>query len=936
MYRFLLLSASLLLTTLSFAGNFNGTVSEEKNGSPLVGVIVTLKGTDKGGVTDIDGKYEITGVKAGSYDLEFRYINFVTETRKVVVKGNETQTFDVKMKEDIKELKATEIVAKKITHTEMAVINEIKASNAVVSGTSASQISKTMDRNAADVVKRIPGVAIQDDRFIVVRGLADRYNTVWLNDAGAPSSETDKRSFSFDIIPSGLIDRIMVFKTPSAELPGDFAGGMVKVYTTSLQDKNSISVNLQTSSRQYTTGQDFNFNTPSSTDWLGYDNGDRSLPGSVPARLNKATNMEASKDFNNDWGYNTQKASPDARFALGMSGVKKFNKVTIGGTFGLSYSNIRMNTYADRQDWDSNVTRFYYYKDTISTRSNSIGLLANGGISFGTNKIEFKNLYSQVGKSSFLYRNAVADSANPPEQTYVMGYESKATYASQLSGSHKSKNDDTKYNWTLGYSDVFKNTPDLRRLRYVYNPIDSNMLAAVASGVDPVSGGGRTYSQLYEHMYSFSHQFSKKIHVSDKFTFTLNAGNYVEYKSRAFNLRWFSYTLSTIKNPNAAWIKALPIDQIFADSNVGVNNRYLLDEGTNTSDKYSGTNMMLASFVSFNIPIGDKINVVAGLRDEENTFSLKSYYSTDTIKSDIKTSYFLPSINATYNFNPKSLVRFAYGKTLNRPEFRESAPTGYYDFDEIAFVVGARNPTITNPKGRTLSTAEIQNLDIRYELYPSSGEIIHAGVFYKSIYNSIQRVIDFGKTGENKTLTYLNGDMAYVVGFELDIRKNLAKLDKVFGTKEFQNFTFVGNLALSKSELKVDTTVYTGQMDKTNLQGQSPYVINMGLYYQKDEWGMKGSVLYNVYGPRLYAAGNIGRGGESIGELPFNSLDVTLSKVFFKHYSLNVGVQNLLDSKIRFVKDINRDNKFSEKDGDLSYRSYKPGRYFTIGVKINF
>jgi outer membrane receptor for ferrienterochelin and colicin len=160
----------------------------------------------------------------------------------------------MKMMPEITVLKDQVVKSARITYTENAVINEIRQSNAVVSGTSAAQISKTMDRNAADVVKRIPGVTIQDDRFVIIRGLPDRYNTVFLNDAGTPSSESDKRAFSFDMIPAGLIDRVLIFKTPSPELPGDFAGGMVKVYTSSLPDKNKITVSLQTCSREFSTG----------------------------------------------------------------------------------------------------------------------------------------------------------------------------------------------------------------------------------------------------------------------------------------------------------------------------------------------------------------------------------------------------------------------------------------------------------------------------------------------------------------------------------------------------------------------------------------------------------------------------------------------------------------------------------------------------------
>ena len=122
----------------------------------------------------------------------------------------------------------------------------------------------------------------------------------------------------------------------------------------------------------------------------------------------------------------------------------------------------------------------------------------------------------------------------------------------------------------------------------------------------------------------------------------------------------------------------------------------------------------------------------------------------------------------------------------------------------------------------------------------------------------------------------------------------------------------------------------------STMQGQSPYLVNLGAYYQNEKMGLRGSLLYNVAGARLYAIGNNQASAESIGELPFQSLDLTLSKLFKRHYLLNFGVQNLLDSKVSFVKDINRDNKFTSTSSDREYKTYKPGRYYTIGIKVNF
>ncbi len=946
MSKLFLFLLSLFLTINVFGATIKGTVVDSKNGAPLVGVIVTFRSTDTvngpkgGGITDIDGKYEIT-VKEGDYRFTFNYFSYTAEVVSVKAEKGKDQTVDVKMKEVIAELKTAEVKAKRITNTENAVINEIKQSNAVVSGTSSSQISKSMDRNAADVVKRIPGVSIQDDRFVVIRGLPDRYNTVWLNDAGAPSSEADKKSFSFDIIPSGLIDRVLIFKTPSPELPGDFAGGMVKVYTTTLQDKNQLSISLQTSSRTGTTGKEFKYNEPSKTDWLGYDDGGRNLPAGTPERINKSSATEdhiaVSKAFKNDWVIKNKTAAPDKRFAMSYTGGHKFKNFKFGNTLGLTYTNTNTYILANRQDWDSSDARNYDYNDHIYTNNVSVGILENAGFSMGNTKIEFKNLYSQVGKSSLIIRNSGLDTTQTPEKSYAMAYDSKATYSSQLGGSHKSKDDARKYNWTLGYNDVFKNQPNLRRIKYTMAGSDTVFKAAVTSAVDANFGGGRYYASLYEKTYSFNHQFSQKINLTKDFSFTVSAGNYIELKRRALNIRKFSYTISKISNgAHADSLLKLPINEIFADTNVGTKKNFVIDEGTDSYDKYTAKNDLISSFVSLNVPIGKRFNVVGGVRQEHNVQAIESFLSTDTLNREFKTNYLLPSVNITYNFTDKSLVRAAYGKTLNRPEFREFAPVVYYDFEEVNLIKGALYQTNSSPNGDTLKVAEIHNFDVRYEFYPNPGEMIHVGAFYKSISHAIQRVIDFGTSGDNKTITFINGSTAYCAGLELDVRKNLVFIDNKLGTKFFKDISFVGNFAVSKSESRIDTTIKHFQIPTATLQGQSPYLINLGAYYQNDKVGLKSSLLYNVYGARLYATGTTENSGESIGEVPFQSFDFTVSKAFKKHYVLNFGIQNLLDSKVSFLKDINRDGKFDPSSVDRQYKLYNPGRYYTIGLKVNF
>jgi hypothetical protein len=936
MRKLSILLSFLFSSIISFAGTIKGKITDATNGAPISDVTVKIKNTSHGVTTDTAGNYELNDIAEGNYELVFSLITYVEQTRNVTIKANSEATLDLKLKAEGSNLKGVTVRGTRASHTETAVILEMRKSSSIVSGISAAQIQKSMDRNAADVVKRVPGVTIQDDKFIIVRGLADRYNNVWLNDAGTPSSETDKKSFSFDMIPSGLIDRIMVYKTPAPELPGDFAGGMIKIYTTSLPAKNQISFNVQTSYRSNSTGTTFNYNQPSTTDWLGFDNGSRSIPAGVSSSKflqSDPSNNATTKLFNNDWVIKNKTLGPDGRFNFSLANIYKLKKVKIGNTFGVTYSNTSTNYNIHRLDWDS-AAKKVNYNDLQSETKVNVGLLDNAAIVFGNNKIEFKNLYNQTGKSSLVIRNNIpdADLNVVDERSYNMGYQSTATYMSQLSGTHSNQNEERKYTWTLGYTDLFKNQPDLRRIRYNNRfANDTVFRAQVQPGVDPNYGGGKYYAQLYEHTYSFTHQLGQKIHIDSTHSFELNVGNYIEYKNRSFSARELGYTLPP-KAQYLAYQKSLinlPINEIFAAQNVGTDSGFRMEDGSNFYDFYKANNTLIASFISLKFALGSRINVSGGARYEYNNQSItgvSSVNTNDTATWKIKTKYLLPSINASYNFTEKSLLRIAYGKTLNRPEFREAGPTYFYDFEERAQNYGA----LLN--GDTLKVSEIQNVDMRWEWYPSSGEMVHVGAFYKSFKNPISRLVSGGS--DSKSFDYANVGSAYAMGLEVDVRKNLIFMDDWFRTRLFKNFAFVGNLSLIKSRLTIEKMKSDStQLENSPLVGQSPYIINMGLFYQHDSLGLQGSLLYNVFGPRMYALGANSAGQESIGEMPFKSLDLVISKAFYKRFLINIGVQNLLDAKVLFVKDINRDGKF-DKANDFEYKSYKPGRYFSIGLKV--
>lgn len=242
----LLLGSFLSLSAWAQTGVICGTVSDAKFKDALIGASVVIEGTTVGAIADVEGNFRIENVKPGKYTIVASYVSYKSETiRDVVVKAHQESVLRIELSDADLQLQNVVVVAQRKLGTETAIINTVRKSLPVVSGISAQQIGKTQDSDAAEVLRRIPGLTIVDDRFVVVRGLAQRYNNVWLNEATTPSSETDSRAFSFDVLPSSLIDNMMVYKSPSAELPADFSGGFVQVMTKNIPDGNTFNVSYQ-------------------------------------------------------------------------------------------------------------------------------------------------------------------------------------------------------------------------------------------------------------------------------------------------------------------------------------------------------------------------------------------------------------------------------------------------------------------------------------------------------------------------------------------------------------------------------------------------------------------------------------------------------------------------------------------------------------------
>jgi TonB-dependent receptor len=938
--RLYLITLLISFATISWAqnGTIGGKVTDAKTQEAIIGANVVIEGTTVGAATDIDGNFLIANVKPGTYSLVITFVTYKSHTiTDVVVESGKKTNVEATLAEDVAELEEIIVTAKKEIATDLNLLKSIRESKLVVSGISSEQITKLPDRDVAQIAQRVPGVTIVDNRFVIVRGVPERYNQVMINNAIAPSTEIDRRSFSFDMVPAGAIDQMLIYKSGTAELPGDFAGGVIQLVTKQPTYEPFTSFGLNFGYRTNTTFQDHLSSDGSSTDFLGFDNGFRSLPDNFPATntlvasaKNSSVRERAGKSLTNNFDYNTRQAPVDMGFNFALSRNFNVGRVKFSNFTSLSYSNsyqyyqsefLRYNEFTE-----TSATKRFEYKDNFYSNDVRVNLMTNWGIDLNDRtKIDFKNFFVQLGEHETTQRIGDDKIQNPnfDRTNYAYHYLSRSIYSGQLQGTHELGDGSSTLNWMLGLNYINRNEPDYRRFRTFRDKVFAGTEEPYTMQL-PASANvfetGRFWSDLKDIGYSNALNFEKKFQGGDgKKVPVLKAGYYAEYKTRDFNARYINY-----QYPNTAdfdqtigqQLARLPLDQIFAPENIKRSDGFVIEEGTQPQDSYEGTNLLGAGYVSGSMPFG-KLDVSAGFRGEYNIQTISARTNAGPVEIENPIFAALPSLNAGYNLSDRSLVRAAYSRTVNRPEFRELAPFLYYQFEYEAAIVGSPD----------LKTAFIDNIDLRWEMYPNPGELISIGGFYKKFTDPIETYLSI--TTENPQLFYGNAPEATSWGIEFEFRKSLASLGV---SKLLRNTSVNLNAAYIESNVDIGTAA-TNQIQNRPLQGQSPYIVNLGLYYSDIETGFSVNAAYNVFGPRIFSVGDVIF--PSWWELPRQSVDFQIAKTWKKRFETKLNIQNLLNATYRLYQDNNNDNEI-KVDQEALIQRYQVGTQFSVGLSWKF
>jgi len=962
-----LIAASVLLMmsqmpTTAWAQQLKGVVIDKNSKETLIGAVVSVEGTNVKAVTDIDGNFTLNGLKNGKYTLYIKYVGYKTQKIDgVQVKGtmrndgtlvisskddssknsekkdaSKNETLTIALLPDEQQLKEVTVTAVERRNTDAAMIQVAKNSPVIVSNVSAQEIARTQDTNAGEVIRRVPGVSLIDDKFVMVRGLSQRYNNVWVNGGAVPSSEADSRAFSFDIIPSSQIDNLTIVKSPSAEYPADYSGGFIIVNTKEIPAENNFTLSIGGNWNTASAFKDFSYSKGSGTDFLGFDNGLRSLNGGINATLKPQLDANGNpvgdyatsllgNHLNNDWNVKNKKPWGDLKLAASLNHRWMLGGRTLGMLAALNYTN-EYRTYTDMENnlygiYDAVNDKPNYLRHSVDDQyNNNVRLGAMLNFTFlskdGNHKYQLKNIFNQLATSRYTWRDGVSAQSNL-ERSAEYYYRSRTTYNGQLTGKHTFTSD--ALDWSIGYAYANRHLPDRRR--YL---IDD----ALESGVYALSTGNdisREWTQLDEHILSLG--INDKHHFKfGNFEPDLQVGAYGEYRSRQYQTRNFIYNWNVSDNNMPSDFRHSDLPTLLSnEANMGYDKLYLLEE-KQMRNNYRGHNTLGAGYLAMSLPFG-KLGIHAGVRFEHNDMELisntRDYEKSETSRH-YKTDDIFPSLNTTYKISDQHQVRLSYGRSINRPEFREVSSSVYYDFD-----------LASNVQGNTeLKNCYVDNLDLRYEWYPSRGELISLAVFYKHFDSPIEWTYTVAG-GTDLIYSYKNAKSANNYGVELDIRKNLAFL----GLKDF-SWSFNGALIKSKVQFEKGS-----KEENRPMQGQSPYLINTGIFYKNEPLKMDIALLYNRIGKRIIGVGRSeGTTGDDSNarvphsyEMPRNTIDLSLAKKFGTHLELKLNIRDLLAEKIYYKQfaDVTYSDGSKKTVEEIS-RCYKPGRNIGLQAVYKF
>lgn len=865
-------------------GVLKGRVIDWESKDELIGVDIVLVGTDEKTMSDIDGHFRIEGLRPGLYDLRASYLGYNTR----FVGGIEIQPgAETELEIALENFRAHQtddvvVTASRVLNTDSGLLAERKQSAVIGDAISSAQISRSPDGTSGDALKRVPGLTVNEGKYVYVRGVTDRYNVTEVNGVRMSGTNVakDRKSFNFDMVPANLLANITVIKSATPDLPGDFAGGLVRITTLEFPEKSTTALGVSTAFSDGTTGQEYRHDAmEGDDDWLGVDDGGRDFPRelleeSVYQAGYGTRNQALARALPNRWVSTTSKAPWRRNF--NFSHGNRFD--LFGSQVGYMVAASYRNKYDLREENENREVDPIAGGIALEAAGQSShyqatwGGMANLFWRSGGHRIGFTNTINHDGTSIVTRLKGVDSTAEFEWET--LEWQEREQFVDKLDGKHLLPLG-LRFDWQFFYCESQATEPDRRYLSYS------------TSGEVPVMNENmRTWTWLDERTrgHAFDLAWSP---ADDEFEKQFNPEFKIGYRSeertRSFDVEAW-YTTPTFRTLGE--YKIMEPDSIFApehynevsDPRRGTGWEFAQDD--NNSGIYDGRHDLTAMYAMADLPfelLQEDLRLTGGLRQEDSdqfvqTTPRRNFPDQrDTARVDVKDV--LVSAAVTWFYDEKTNVRIGYYESVNRPEFREMAPVLRRNFR-----------TFQNELGNAhLQRAEIDNYDLRFEHFPDYGEVLAASIFYKEIRNAIEDTLYAAP--ERTVKSWSNADRATNRGFEVEVRKKLDFWQPV------DNFTVSTNYTRVWSSVDfIDPD--TGENRTRTLAGQAPWSVNAGLSWASTGGSLTADLLYNRVGTYL----------DTIADDEFlyidresrNRLDMVATWKFWKRYRLKAAAKDIL------------------------------------------
>ncbi len=962
---------SIFLFTQIFAqkGYIRGTVFDAGTGEYLPGVNVVIKGTTIGTITDLDGKFNLS-VQPGTYHVIISFISYQTDTIKniKVSSGGSNVIGEISLAESTVELNEVVVKGEVRRSNETALLAMKRKSTTLLDGISAAKFRKIGDSDAASSMKRVSGVSVSGGKYVYVRGLGDRYTKTLLNGLDIPGLDPDRNTLQMDIFPTNIIENIIVNKSFSAELPADFTGGLIDINIIDFPEEKTGKISV---SSKYNPSFHFNNNyltyEGGKTDYLGFDDGTREIPAkeNIP-NFTYVTGNPDSKEakrfkeilnsFNpNMAAYKTQ-SFMDYGIGTSFGNQIPLNNVTLGYIFSLSYNksieffeNAEFGRYAILQGNEYKdvyeMERREYQIGNYGIENVFISGLAGFAVKTKQSKYKIKILHLQNGESEagiFNFKGSDQGSVFNAIQ-HGLDYSQRSLTNIFFGGNHNFYETGWDIRWKLSPTISKLYNPDARFTRYELRDDGAYRIGT------EVGFPQRNWRDLEEINFGGVLQVTKDIELFGRKS-KIRFGGSETYKQRDF--RVYIYQLN---------IRNIPLtgdpDELFHQDNLWPYNEdfgkgttyeaaflqypYNNPEGIpNNPNKFNANTNNIAGYISSELALTENFNTNIGARVEHYTQHYTGLNQQGLNLNDsllINDLNVFPAINLNYILNPYQNIRMSYSMTIARPSLKELSFAEIYDPISGKTFIGGLFSDKDNEENvlwdGNLESATIHNLDLRWELIQSNGQMFSISGYYKKFNNPIEIVQHSKQTGAFQPRNVGDGE---IFGTEFEFRLGLATI-----TNQLQNISISSNITLTRSRIKMSPTEHDSRAENArlgetideyrNMAGQAPYIINSGISYNGGKNGfwknLEAGLFYHIKGKTLYIVGIVDR--PNIYTNPFHSLNFNANKAFGTNKRIQVGlkVSNILDDKKEKVFQ-------SYKAQDQFYERLYSGR--TYSFKISY